>query len=103
MIHLFCGKAAQIYVAQNKSDRAATAEAQSKAVAKCGLEAIVCPSVAEALKLALLEAGEDGVIVAGGSLYTVGEVISAYGGLCAKKLNCISPISCHFWPNAGSK
>jgi len=79
MIHLFCGKAGHVYVAQNHSDRAATAEAQSKAVAKCGLEAIVCPSVAEALKLALLSAGEDGVIVAGGSLYTVGEVISAYG------------------------
>jgi hypothetical protein len=39
MIHLFCSKADRIFVAQNQSDRAATAEAQVQAVQKYGAEA----------------------------------------------------------------
>jgi dihydrofolate synthase/folylpolyglutamate synthase len=78
MIRLFCTKAGQIYVAQNKSDRAATAAAQLKEIAKHGVPAIAFPSVAEAYAAALAAAGDDGVVVAGGSLYTVGEVISAH-------------------------
>ncbi|MCB5267207.1 MAG: bifunctional folylpolyglutamate synthase/dihydrofolate synthase [Candidatus Cloacimonetes bacterium] len=78
MIHLFCSKADRIFVAQNQSDRAATAEAQVQAVQKYGAEATSCESVAAALTEALKVAGKDGVIVAGGSLYTVGEVISAF-------------------------
>lgn len=78
MIHLFCGKAGQIFVAQNKSDRAATAEAQLKAVAKYQVSAKACDSVAAALQEAIQTSDEHSVIVAGGSLYTVGEVISAF-------------------------
>lgn len=80
MIHLFCSKADRIYVAQNKSDRAASAEAQMLAVQSCGIPVSACPSVAEALNAALQSASPDSVIVAGGSLYTVGEVISAFHG-----------------------
>ncbi|HQQ68602.1 MAG TPA: cyanophycin synthetase, partial [Candidatus Cloacimonadota bacterium] len=78
MIRLFCGKAKQIYVAHNKSDRAASADAQKEAVAKYDVPVCACSSVAEALKAAIENAGEGDVIVAGGSLYTVGEVISAF-------------------------
>ncbi len=78
MIRLFCCKAKQIYVAQNKSDRAASAAAQKEAVARYEVPVCACSSVAEALKTAIENAGEADVIVAGGSLYTVGEVISAF-------------------------
>ncbi|HPI24928.1 MAG: bifunctional folylpolyglutamate synthase/dihydrofolate synthase [Candidatus Cloacimonetes bacterium] len=78
MIRLFCGKAKQIYVAQNKSDRAASADAQKEAVARYDVPVCTCSSVAEALKTAIENSGEADVIVAGGSLYTVGEVISAF-------------------------
>ncbi|MCB5271427.1 MAG: bifunctional folylpolyglutamate synthase/dihydrofolate synthase [Candidatus Cloacimonetes bacterium] len=78
MIHLICSKAEKVYVAQNTSDRAATAEAQKEAVEKHHVQAIVANSVAEAFNSAYQEAGPDSVIVAGGSLFTVGEVISAF-------------------------
>lgn len=78
MIRLICTKAEKVYVAQNSSDRAASAEDQQKAVAKYQVSAISSPSVAEAFKAAYDEAGPDSVIVAGGSLFTVGEVISAF-------------------------
>ncbi|MCB5266036.1 MAG: bifunctional folylpolyglutamate synthase/dihydrofolate synthase [Candidatus Cloacimonetes bacterium] len=78
MIHLICSKAEKVYVAQNTSDRAATAEAQKEAVEKHHVQAIVADSVAEAFSAAYQEAGPNSVIVAGGSLFTVGEVISAF-------------------------
>ncbi|MDD4276986.1 MAG: bifunctional tetrahydrofolate synthase/dihydrofolate synthase, partial [Candidatus Cloacimonetes bacterium] len=68
----------KVYVAQNTSDRAATAEAQKEAVEKHHVQAIVADSVAEAFSAAYQEAGPNSVIVAGGSLFTVGEVISAF-------------------------
>ena len=78
MIRLICSKAEKVYVAQNTSDRAATAEAQREAVSSHQVPAIIAESVAEAFKAAYIEADPDSVIVAGGSLFTVGEVISAY-------------------------
>jgi dihydrofolate synthase/folylpolyglutamate synthase len=78
MIRLFCSQAERLYVAQNKSDRAASAEAQLTQIAKHHIPATAYPSVAEAYKAAIRDAGRNGVVVAGGSLYTVGEVISAH-------------------------
>jgi dihydrofolate synthase/folylpolyglutamate synthase len=78
MIHLFCANAETIYIAMNQSDRAATVEAQVKAVAKYGVPYKTAASVAEALQLAISECSTDDVLVAGGSLYTVGEVLQAY-------------------------
>lgn len=78
MIRLFCGKAEKIYVAQNQSDRAATAAAQQTEISKHGVVSEAFPSVAEAYAAALHEVGNNGVVVAGGSLYTVGEVISKH-------------------------
>ncbi len=78
MIHLFCQSADMIYIAQNKSDRAATVEAQAAAVAKHNVPYKTEASVAEALQLALTDCQADDVLVAGGSLYTVGEVLQAY-------------------------
>ena len=78
MIHLICSLASHIYVAQNQSDRAASVEAQSAEVNKHQVPCTVCDSVAAALSLALSEATENDILVAGGSLYTVGEVLQAY-------------------------
>ncbi|MCB5263904.1 MAG: folylpolyglutamate synthase/dihydrofolate synthase family protein [Candidatus Cloacimonadaceae bacterium] len=78
MIRLFALKAKHIYVAQNKSDRAASAEDQLLQIAQHRVPASSYPTVAEAYRTAVKDAGPDGVVVAGGSLYTVGEVISAY-------------------------
>jgi folylpolyglutamate synthase/dihydropteroate synthase len=78
MIRMICEQAAKIYVAQNKSDRAASAEAQLKAISPYNVDAVAFPDVAKAYAAALDAAGDDGVVVAGGSLYTVGEVISAH-------------------------
>jgi folylpolyglutamate synthase/dihydropteroate synthase len=77
MIHLICSLASHIYVAQNQSDRAASVEAQSAEVNKHQVPAQFatrcrCPY------LALSEATENDILVAGGSLYTVGEVLQAY-------------------------
>lgn len=77
MIRMMAKKAEKIFVAQNTSQRAATVKEQIVEVRKNKVEAIGCESVAEALKLAKEAAGKDGVIVAGGSLFTVGELISA--------------------------
>lgn len=78
MIRLFCAQAAKVYVAQNMSDRAASMEEQLLAVQRCGVPCSGSASVAEALQLALAECDTDDVLVAGGSLYTVGEVLQAF-------------------------
>ena len=77
MIHLVCSKAELIYVAQNESDRAATVEAQMKAISLFPVKAIACSSVKEAYLQARQEAAPTDVIVGGGSLYTVGEILKA--------------------------
>jgi len=78
MIRLFCQKANKIFVAQNKSDRAASAEDQLREISKHKVSAQAYTSVAEAYQNALAETGREGVLVAGGSLYTVGEIISVH-------------------------
>lgn len=78
MIRLFCQKANKIFVAQNKSDRAASAEDQLREISKHKVAAQAYASVAEAYQNALAETGREGVLVAGGSLYTVGEIISVH-------------------------
>jgi folylpolyglutamate synthase/dihydropteroate synthase len=70
--------AENLYVPKNKRDRAASAEAQLKAISPYNVDAVAFPDVAKAYAAALDAAGDDGVVVAGGSLYTVGEVISAH-------------------------
>ena len=67
-----------IYVAQNKSDRAASVEEQMQAMAGYDIRLIAGSSVEKTLHLVLKEAKKDDIIIAGGSLFTVGEVISAY-------------------------
>jgi len=77
MIELICSRADRIYVAQNKSDRAASAADQLTEVRKHAVLAAACNSVAEAYSLAVSELGPDDVLICGGSLYTVGEVLTA--------------------------
>ncbi|NLO44716.1 MAG: bifunctional folylpolyglutamate synthase/dihydrofolate synthase [Candidatus Cloacimonetes bacterium] len=77
MLRMICQKAEKVFVAQNTSQRAATVKEQIVEVRKNNVEAIACDSVADALRFAKEAAGKDGVIVAGGSLFTVGELISA--------------------------
>jgi dihydrofolate synthase/folylpolyglutamate synthase len=78
MVRLICSRAEKIYVAQNESDRAASVEDQMAEVARHGVPAVPCTSVAEALAIARAELGEDDVLICGGSLYTVGEVLKAF-------------------------
>lgn len=78
MIKLFCSKADKIYIAQNQSDRAASVTAQAKMVHQHNIEYSCHASVALALEAALAECAPEDILVAGGSLYTAGEVISAF-------------------------
>jgi dihydrofolate synthase/folylpolyglutamate synthase len=78
MIHLFCSVASTIYIAQNQSERAASVEAQVAAVAKYNANYKTATSVAEALSMALADSSDTDVIIGGGSLYTVGEILQAY-------------------------
>lgn len=78
MLRLICSRASEIYVAQNQSDRAASVEEQLGEINKYGTPAKGYSSVKEALEAALQDCGPNDVLVAGGSLYTVGEVISAF-------------------------
>lgn len=78
MIRLICSMAQHIYLAKNESDRAASVEAQLAEVNKHQVDCTACGSVPEALALALSDCTENDVLVAGGSLYTVGEVLQAW-------------------------
>lgn len=80
MIKLFCGLADKVYIAQNQSDRAATAAEQAAEVRRWEVAFQVCPSVAEAFDLARRELGPGDVLICGGSLYTVGEILSRWQG-----------------------
>ncbi len=79
MIRLICENASLIYVAQNESDRAATVEEQAEEIALHITPYVPCKSVREAYDLALKDAKPTDVIIAGGSLYTVGEILSHTG------------------------
>lgn len=76
MLHLLCKDAELVYIAQNGSDRAATIEQQSREVAKLGVPYKTAESVKAAYELALSEARADDILICGGSLYTVGEILS---------------------------
>ncbi len=78
MIHLICSMAEHIYIAQNESDRAASVADQMKEVNKHQVPCTACASVAEALSIALSQCTDQDVLIAGGSLYTVGEVLQAW-------------------------
>lgn len=78
MISLFCSKASHIYIAQNQSDRAATAADQAKQVDKHGVTYTIADSVAQALNLAIGDMSPEDVLICGGSLYTVGEVLQEW-------------------------
>ena len=75
MIRLFCSKARKIYIARNQSERAATAEEQAAVVRQCGVSFVAAASVAEAYQLARSELKSSDVLVCGGSLFTVGEIL----------------------------
>ncbi len=77
MLALICPEAELVYIAQNSSDRAATIEQQSAVLQNCGVSFKCANSVKEAYQMALDEASEQDVIVCGGSLYTVGEILNS--------------------------
>lgn len=77
MIRLICENAALIYIAQNESERAATIEEQAREVSLHNTPFKIVPSVKEAYELAVAEAKETDLIIGGGSLYTVGEILAA--------------------------
>lgn len=78
MLQKICPMASYLYVAQNNSDRAATVEAQLHEINKYGVPCQGFGSVSEALAAAWKDCSPEDVLIAGGSLYTVGEVIAAY-------------------------
>ncbi|MEN6445068.1 MAG: folylpolyglutamate synthase/dihydrofolate synthase family protein [Candidatus Cloacimonas sp.] len=76
MISLFCSKAEFIYVTKNQSERAASIEEQVEEIKKHNVPYKTAPTVAEAYNLALQECSSDDVLIACGSLYTVGELLA---------------------------
>ena len=78
MLHEICKKASHVYVAQNASDRAASVPQQLREIQRWKVPSQGFVSVQEALFQALDECTSNDVLIAGGSLYTVGEVISAW-------------------------
>ena len=81
MVHLICANASMIYIAQNESDRAATVEEQAREVALHNVPYQTASSVKAAYELALSQSGPSDLIIGGGSLYTVGEIL----GVAEKK------------------
>ena len=76
MISLFCSKAEFIYITQNQSERAASIEEQVEEVKKHNVPFKTAPTVDEAYALALSECKPEDVLIACGSLYTVGEILA---------------------------
>ena len=75
MIKLLCSRASHIYVAQNMSDRAATVEEQLLEIKKHNVPFSTAKSVAEAYNMARNDLKKNDVLICGGSLYTVGEIL----------------------------
>ena len=75
MLNLICANAEKIYLAQNESDRAATVAEQAREVEKYGVPYQTANSVAAAYRLARNEQGPQDILICGGSLYTVGELL----------------------------
>lgn len=80
MIELICSRASHIYVAQNQSDRAATLEELLAEIKKYPVKVSSADSVAAAYDLALGDMKAGDVLVCGGSLFTVGEVLNHLAG-----------------------
>lgn len=78
MIRLLCQHAKAVYVAQNGSDRAASVATQVRQARRYLSNVHSAPSVAQALSLALQKTSPRDIIIGGGSLYTVGEVLEYY-------------------------
>jgi dihydrofolate synthase/folylpolyglutamate synthase len=76
MIELICSRASHVYVAKNQSDRAATVEDLVSEIGKYPVKVSSAPSVAEAYEMARRDMRDDDVLVCGGSLFTVGEVLN---------------------------
>ncbi len=76
MLRLICMNAEKIYFAQNTSDRAATVAAQAAEAIRHGVDHVAADSVAEAFQIAQSELGPTDILVCGGSLFTVGEVLN---------------------------
>lgn len=76
MLRLICSRAEKIYIAQNESDRAATVAEQAAEVAKHGVDYVTAESVADAFSKAKHELKPNDILICGGSLHTVGEVLN---------------------------
>jgi dihydrofolate synthase / folylpolyglutamate synthase len=77
MLRLLCAKAEKVYIAQNQSERAASVTQQVDVVAKCGVPYVTAASVKEAFLLAKSELSPEDILICGGSLHTVGEVLKS--------------------------
>ncbi len=78
MLRLICSAAEKIYIAQNTSDRAATVAEQAAEAARYGVEYVTADSVAEAFRIARAELSPQDILICGGSLFTVGEVLRGF-------------------------
>jgi dihydrofolate synthase / folylpolyglutamate synthase len=78
MLKLFAPVADKVWIAQNQSDRAASVEEQAEILQECGVAWESATSVGEAFRLAKAELKPDDILICGGSLYTVGEVLTEY-------------------------
>lgn len=78
MLRLISQNAEKIYIAQNSSERAATVEEQAAELRKNQVDFVTADSVAAALKTARKEMSSDDLLICGGSLFTVGEVLQAF-------------------------
>ncbi|MGH9107178.1 MAG: glutamate ligase domain-containing protein, partial [Acidimicrobiales bacterium] len=70
---LDAGKARLVVTCPPPSPRAQPAEDLAEAARSFGCRSVAAASVAEALEVALAEAGDDELVLVTGSLYTVGE------------------------------
>lgn len=75
MIELVCSRTSHIYVAANKSERAASLEDMLSEINKYPVPVTTAASVWEAFSIARNELLPDQILICGGSLYTVGEVL----------------------------
>lgn len=78
MLRLLCSKAEKVYIAQNQSDRAASVSQQARVVDRWDVPYVTAASVEEAFLLARSELSPEDILICGGSLHTVGEVISSH-------------------------
>ncbi|MCB5228786.1 MAG: bifunctional folylpolyglutamate synthase/dihydrofolate synthase [Candidatus Cloacimonetes bacterium] len=80
MLGLMASRAAHIYLAKNNSDRAATIEEQMAVLKNYPVAVSTHPSVAEAWDAARAELKQEDLLVCGGSLFTVGELLAHLDG-----------------------